>query len=91
MNSGKSPPNGKISVAVQSGIQKSQLDEVRLGLQNYLFRRTGANLEIEVIADREISNVAKPYTPKEKLERMIQKNPAIKVLQQKMGLELDYD
>jgi len=44
-----------------------------------------------VVADKEVSTGAKPYTPKEKLERMIQKNPAIKVMQQKLGLELDYD
>jgi DNA polymerase-3 subunit gamma/tau len=81
----------KISVIVQSDIQKSQFDEVRLGLQGYLSKRTGATLEIEVVADKEVSTGIKPYTPKEKLERMIQKNPAIKVMQQKLGLELDYD
>ncbi len=81
----------KISVTVQSDIQKFQLDEIRLGLQNYLSKRTGATLEFEVIADKEVSSGAKPYTPKEKLERMIQKRPAIKLLQQKLGLELDYD
>jgi len=81
----------RISVKVQSQIQKSQLDDVRLGLQNYLSKRFGAPIELEVIADVEVSAVAKPYTPKEKLERMIQKNPAIKILQQKLGLELDYD
>jgi hypothetical protein len=45
----------------------------------------------EVIADKEVSSGAKPYTPKEKLERMIRKKPAIKLMQQKLGLELDYD
>lgn len=81
----------KVSVTVQSNIQKSQIDEVRTGLQNYLSKRTGTNLELEIIADKEVSNGVKPYTPKEKLERMIQKNPAIKTMQQKFGLELDYD
>jgi DNA polymerase-3 subunit gamma/tau len=81
----------KISVTVQSDIQKLQLDEIRLGLQNYLSKRTGAILVFEVIADKEVSSGAKPYTPKEKLERMIRKKPAIKLMQQKLGLELDYD
>ena len=81
----------KISVMVQSNIQKSQLDEARLGLQNYLSKRTGAILEIEIIADKEITNAVKPYTPKEKLERMIEKMPAIKIMQEKLGLQLDYD
>ena len=81
----------KVTVMVQSDIQKLQLDEIRLGLQNYFSKRTGATLEFEVIADKEVSTGAKPYTPKEKLERMIQKKPAIKLMQQKFGLELDYD
>ena len=81
----------RLSITVQSDIQKSQFEEVRLGLQNYLSRRVGASLTIEIIADKEVSTGTKPYTPKEKLERMIQKNPAIKILQQKLGLELDYD
>lgn len=81
----------KISVTVQSDIQKLQFEEIRLGLQVYLTKRTGANLDFEVIADKEVSTGAKPYTPKEKLERMIQKMPSIKVMQQKLGLELDYD
>jgi DNA polymerase-3 subunit gamma/tau len=81
----------KIYVTVQSDIQKAQFDEVRLGLNNYISRRMGAFIEIEIVADKEVSGGAKPYTPKEKLERMIQKNPAIKIMQQKLGLELDYD
>ena len=81
----------RISIKVQSDVQKIQLDEVRLGVQNFISKRVGAGVEIEVINSKEISNVAKPYTPKEKLERLMQKNPAIKKLQQQMGLELDYD
>jgi DNA polymerase-3 subunit gamma/tau len=81
----------KIWVTVQSDIQRAQLDEVRTGLQTFLSKRCGVPIEMEVIADKEVSTGIKPYTPKEKLERMIQKNPAIKIMQQKLGLELDYD
>lgn len=81
----------KISLKVQSDIQKNQFDEVRLGVQNFISKRVGAEITIEVIADKKIETGTKPYTPKEKLERLMEKNPAIKTMQQKLGLELDYD
>ncbi len=81
----------KISLKVQSDVQKNQFDEVRLGIQNFISKRVGAEITLEVIADKKVENGTKPYTPKEKLERLIEKNPAIKTLQQKLGLELDYD
>ena len=81
----------KIFLKVQSNIQKSHFDEVRLGIQNFISKRVGAEIEIEVIADKKVETGTKPYTPKEKLERLIEKNPAIKKMQQQLGLELDYD
>ena len=81
----------KIFLKVQSNIQKSHFDEVRLGLQSFISKRVGAEIEIEVIADKKVETGTKPYTPKEKLERLIEKNPAIKKMQQQLGLELDYD
>ncbi len=81
----------KISLAVKSDVQKKAFDEVRLGVQNFISRRVGADITIEVIADKLVDTGTKPYTPKEKLERLIEKNPAIKIMQQRLGLELDYD
>lgn len=81
----------KITLKVQSDVQKNQFDEVRLGIQNFISRRVGAEITLEIIADKKVENGTKPYTPKEKFERLIEKNPAIKTMQQKLGLELDYD
>ncbi len=81
----------KISLKVQSDVQKNQFDEVRLGIQNFISKRVGAEITLEVIADKKAENGTKPYTPKEKFERLMEKNPAIKTMQQKLGLELDYD
>jgi DNA polymerase-3 subunit gamma/tau len=81
----------KIILKVQSDIQKSQFENVRLGLQNFIAARVGAAIELEIAADKKVDNGTKPYTPKEKLERLIEKNPAIKKMQQQLGLELDYD
>lgn len=81
----------KLLLKVQSDVQKTQFDEVRQGVQHYISQRVGAKIELEVIADKKVENGTKPYTPKEKLERLIEKNPAIKKMQQDLGLELDYD
>lgn len=81
----------KISLFVKSDIQKKQFDEVRMGVQHFFSKRTGVSIELEVLADKQVDNGAKPYTPKEKFERLIEKNPAIKKMQQQFGLELDYD
>lgn len=81
----------KVLLAVKSDVQKKAFDEVRLGVQNFISRRVGANIILEVIADKLVDTGTKPYTPKEKLERLIEKNPAIKKMQQRLGLELDYD
>jgi DNA polymerase-3 subunit gamma/tau len=82
---------GKILLKVQSDIQKTQFESVKPGLQNFFSKRTGVSVELEIFADKEITNGVKPYTPKEKLEFLIQKNPAIRKMQQQLGLELDYD
>jgi DNA polymerase-3 subunit gamma/tau len=81
----------KITLKVQSLVQKDQFDRIRLGIQNFIAQRVGAQITLEVIADKKVETGSKPYTPKEKLERLIEKNPAIKKMQQDLGLELDYD
>ena len=81
----------RIFLKVQSDIQKAQFEEVKPGLQNFFSKKTGANILFEIFADKEISTGTKPYTPKEKFERLVQKNPAIRKMQQQLGLELDYE
>jgi DNA polymerase-3 subunit gamma/tau len=83
---------GGLTVRVESGLQKSTIDEVKEGIRTFYNRCLGAEIALEIIVDTELKPAnTKPYTPKEKFERLIEKNPAIKKLQQKMGLELDYD
>ncbi len=82
---------GLLTLKVQSDIQKNQFEEVRYGIQSFISQRTGIQIELEIIADKKIDTGAKPYTPKEKFERLLEKNPALKTMQQRFGLELDYD
>ena len=81
----------KLFLKVQSDVQRTQFDEFRMGIQTFISKRVGANITLEILADKVASTGSKPYTPKEKLEYLIQKNPAIKKMQQQFGLELDYD
>jgi DNA polymerase-3 subunit gamma/tau len=81
----------KLELKVHSDIQKTQFDEIRPVLQQFFSERMGTEVELLVIVDKEEKGGTKPYTPKEKLERLIEKNPAIRKLQEKLGLELDYD
>ena len=68
----------KIYLKVQSDVQKTQFDEVRLGIQNFISKRVGAEITLEVVADKKTESGSKPYTPKEKFERLMEKNPSIK-------------
>lgn len=80
-----------MELRVVSEHQKSQFEEVKNGLLTFITKRVGAtNIELLIIADKQENAGYKPYTPKEKLERLIEKNPAIRKMQEKLGLELDY-
>ncbi len=81
----------KVELKVQSDIQKLQFDEVRKGIEHFISKRVGAEVEMSVIADKAEREGRKPYTEKEKLERLMEKNPTIRKMQQRLGLELDYD
>jgi DNA polymerase-3 subunit gamma/tau len=82
---------GVIDIKVQSEIHKVQLEEVQGGLLTFFEQRFGAKLQLNLIFNKEATTALKPYTPKEKFDRIVQKNPAIKKMQQDLGLELDYD
>lgn len=81
----------KIELKVYSDIQKLQFDEVRKAMEYFISKRVGAEVEMSVIADKTEKDGRKPYTEKEKMERLMEKNPAIRKMQQRLGLELDYD
>lgn len=83
---------GGLIVKVESNLQKGQIEEVKEGIRTFYKKCLDAEIALDILVDTEMKPVnSKPYTPKEKFERLIEKNPAIKKLQQKLGLELDYD
>lgn len=83
--------DNKLLLTVQSEVQKSTFEQVQHHLQRFISARVNQTINFEIHCDKTIQTAAKPYTPKEKLEYMMQKNPAIKTMQQRFGLELDYN
>jgi DNA polymerase-3 subunit gamma/tau len=81
-----------VATLVQSSSQKEKLDEEINALRYYLKKYTGVDLNVNIEVDKSVvTTTFKPYTDEEKMKRLIEKNPSIKLLQQKFGLSLDYD
>ena len=79
-----------IHLKISNDTQQKILDENKIELLNYL--RT--NLQNDFIKVKtEMSEQIKsdiPYTPKDKFNKMVEENPSLKILQQKLGLDPEY-
>ncbi|MBT7726226.1 MAG: DNA polymerase III subunit gamma/tau [Flavobacteriales bacterium] len=79
-----------IHLKISNYTQQKILDENKIELLNYL--RT--NLQNDFIKVKtEMSEQIKsdiPYTPKDKFNKMVEENPSLKILQQKLGLDPEY-
>ena len=79
-----------IHLKISNDTQQKILDENKIELLNYL--RT--NLQNDFIKVKtEMSEQIKsdiPYTPKDKFNKMVEENPSLKTLQQKLGLDPEY-
>ena len=82
--------NHLITFAVDNKIQKDELEDrkadimafVREELKNY-------HVQLEVMVS-DASSITKPYSPKEKYNEMVKKNPALQHLKDQLNLEIDY-
>lgn len=80
----------KINLKISNDAQQKILEENKIELMDYL-RTSLKNDFIELTTD--ITEDIKrdiPYTPKDKFLKMIEENPSLKILQQKLGLDPDY-
>ena len=79
-----------INLKISNDTQQKILDENKIELLHYL-RITLQNDSVEV--KTEMSEEIKsdiPYTPKDKFNKMVEENPSLKILQQKLGLDPEY-
>ncbi|MDC0201965.1 DNA polymerase III subunit gamma/tau [Flavobacteriales bacterium] len=79
-----------INLKISNDTQQKILDENKIELLHYL-RITLQNDSVEVKTEmsEEIKNDI-PYTPKDKFNKMVEENPSLKILQQKLGLDPEY-
>ena len=80
-----------ITINFASDLQKSKFNEVFISFKTYIYRRIGFNPHIIVEVTQTTTATAKLWTPKDKLERLMEINPALRRFQKELGLDLDYD
>jgi len=79
----------RIQYLVQNESQLRELDLEKTELMGYLRKRLkNYSIKLELIKS-EMSIQTRPYTADEKLKALEEKNPAIKLLKQRLGLQLD--
>jgi DNA polymerase III subunit gamma/tau len=70
--------------------QENLLNEVRYELLGYLRSRL-KNKQIQIVSRVMVSDVKRnPYTPQERFNALVERNPHLLALQQKLGLEVDF-
>lgn len=71
-------------------LEVDAIEQIKADLVNYL-RRTFNTEDLQLTYEVSAQNaIERPYTPKEKLEAMIKKNPALEKLKEKFGLDTDF-
>lgn len=83
----------KVTIQLHNHFQETLLDEIRLDLLTFLRDRLGNDLiqlagEIKAIQEEDLSHLY--LNDKERLNMMIKKNPLIKELKDKFGLDTDF-
>jgi DNA polymerase III subunit gamma/tau len=91
--SGKSPElkDGQLILfTVDNKIQKEELEERKTDIMAFLresLKNYHLQLEVKVTGT---TTRPKPYSPKEKFNEMVKKNPALKTLRDQLNLEIDF-
>jgi DNA polymerase-3 subunit gamma/tau len=81
----------KVIIQLHNHFQETLLDEIRLELLTFLRDRLG-NDSIQLAGEINGAGDDKKvlYTNKEKLDHLIEKNPLVKELKDKLGLDTDF-
>ena len=81
----------KLTVTLQSELQRNQFTPVLNAIRNHIYSHTSIKVDIEFDVTKATQDTAKYYTPKDKFNRLVELNPAIKRFQQEFDLTVDYD
>lgn len=80
-----------IALLFGSDLQRSRFNDILPAFKAYIHRRVGFNPHIIVDVTQQAEAAQKFFTPKDKLERLMELNPALRRFQKELGLDLDYD
>jgi len=82
--------NNLITILLNNPIEEPLLQGMKADLVGYLREKLN-NGTLQVEGEMQLNNTKrKAYTNKEKFDYLVEKNPAIKELQEKLGLDPDY-
>jgi DNA polymerase-3 subunit gamma/tau len=80
----------QITYKLANPLEKDKVELEKGALLNHLrVKFNEPNLNINYVIDVQTGS-SRPYTPKEKFEAMMNKNPALAKLRDKLGLDTDY-
>ncbi len=82
--------NNVVEVRLRSPLQQDILERFRIDLTQYLrqkLQNNKINIKATVLTHQESKMI---YTAKEKFEHLAQKNPAVRKLQEKLGLDTEF-
>lgn len=91
LSQGFSFHDNKVIIQLHNHFQETLLDEIRLDLLTFLRDRLG-NDSIQLAGESKATTDEKKilYTNREKLEHLMEKNPIVKELKDKFGLDTDF-
>lgn len=82
--------NTEISFKLTNPLEVDAIESIKAELVTYL-RNNFKNEEIQLVYEVSTANaVDRPYTPKEKFEAMMKKNPSLAKMKEIMGLDTDF-
>lgn len=80
----------EISLTLSNPLEADAVEEIQVNFVSYLKQKLGVStLFLKKQVNTQIAQ-ERPYTPSEKLQHMIEKNPALKELTDKLGLDTDF-
>ena len=82
--------DGKIILPLHNPVQEMMLTNLRTDLTNYL-REKLKNQSINIVGELKVSEEKKVYyTQREKFDYLVSKNPMLRELKDRLGLDTDY-
>jgi DNA polymerase-3 subunit gamma/tau len=83
--------NFKIEFLLDNSAVEKDVTDVKMELMVFLRQNLdNGNLQLTTLIDKSAHASKTPYTPKEKFERLLEKNPALKDLKNTFDLDIEY-